>query len=196
MSLLTEQSDNFKSLADELLASSKLPQILEKYGQVRFVGSYAAELMMHGDIDIHILRDKEFSRQETLDMFNEIVASTKFNSYYIGDWNDSNAHPEFPYGYYIGLNTRIGEIKWKIDIWFLSIAEQERFDRKNMDVTKIALSDEQREAILTFKKYRQENNIKISGQEIYEMVIKNGITKVSPGSIPPPGGVQYPFSAA
>ena len=65
-----------------------------------------------------------------------------------------------------------------------------------MDVTKIALSDEQREAILTFKKYRQENNIKISGQEIYEMVIKNGITKVSPGSIPPPGGVQYPFSAA
>ena len=29
MSLLTEQSDNFKSLADELLASSKLPQILD-----------------------------------------------------------------------------------------------------------------------------------------------------------------------
>ncbi len=47
-----------------------------------------------------------------------------------------------------------------------------------MDVTKIALSNEQREAILTFKKYRQENNIKISGQDIYEMVIQNGITKL------------------
>lgn len=175
MSLLTEQSNKFKSLADELLASSKLPQILEKYGQVWFVGSYAAGLMMHGDIDIHILRDKEFSKQETIDMFNEIMASTKFNSYYIGDWNDSNVHPEFPYGYYIGLKTRIGDIKWKVDIWFLSIAEQERFDRENMDVTKIALSEEHRETILTFKKYRQENGIKISGQEIYEMVINKGI---------------------
>lgn len=178
MSLLTEQSDKFKKLADELLASSKLLQILEKFGQIRIVGSYAAGLMMHGDIDIHILRDKEFSKQETLDMFNEIVASTKFNSYYIGDWNDSNVHPEFPYGYYIGLKTRIGDIKWKIDIWFLSIAEQERFDKENMDVTKIALSDEQREAILAFKKYRQENGVKISGQEIYEMVTNTGVVKL------------------
>lgn len=175
MSLLTEQSDKFKSLADELLASSKLPQILEKYGQVRFVGSYAAGLMMHGDIDIHILRDKEFSKQETLDIFNEIVASTKFNSYYIGDWNDNNIHPELPYGYYIGLKTRNGDTKWKIDIWFLDVAEQERFDKENMDVTKLTLSNEQRDTILTFKKYRQDNGIKISGQEIYEMVINKGV---------------------
>ncbi|MFA6294895.1 MAG: hypothetical protein WC666_00535 [Candidatus Paceibacterota bacterium] len=179
MSLLTEQSNEFKKLADELLVSSKLPQVLEKYGQIRFVGSYAAGIMMHGDIDIHILRDKDFSKQETLDMFNEIVASTKFNSYYIGDWNESNLHPEFPYGYYIGLKTRVGDIKWKIDIWFLSIAEQGRFDKENMDVTKIALTDEQREAILTFKKYRQENSIKISGQEIYEMVINKGVIKLN-----------------
>ncbi|MFA6554116.1 MAG: hypothetical protein WCS89_01260 [Candidatus Paceibacterota bacterium] len=178
MSLLTEQSNKFKSLADDLLASSKLPQILEKYGQVRFVGSYSAGLMMHGDIDIHILRDKEFTKQETLNMFNEIVASTKFNSYYIGDWNDSNVHPKFPYGYYIGLKTRIGDIRWKIDIWFVSIAEQNRFNKENMDVTKLTLSDEQREAILTFKKYRQENGVKISGQEIYEMVINKGINKL------------------
>lgn len=178
MSLLTDQSHKFKSLADELLTSSKLPQILEKYGRVSLVGSYAAKLMMHGDIDIHVLRDKEFSRQETLEMFSDIVTSTKFNSYYIGDWNDSNVHPEFPYGYYIGLKTRIGEIKWKIDIWFLSIAEQERFDKENMDITKLTLSDEQREAILTFKNYRQENGVKISGQEIYKMVINKGITKI------------------
>jgi len=179
MSSHTERSKKFKKLADELLASAKLTQILDKYGQVRFVGSYSAGLMMHGDIDIHILRDKEFSKQETLDIFNEIVASTKFNSYYIGDWNDSNIHPEFPYGYYIGLKTRIGDIKWKIDIWFLSIAEQEKFDRRNMDITKIALSNEQREAILKFKKYRQDNDIKISGQEIYEMVINKGIMELN-----------------
>jgi hypothetical protein len=178
MSLHTEQSDKFKELADELLSSTKLPQILEKYGQVRFVGSYAAKLMMHGDIDIHILRNKEFSKQETLDIFNDIVASTKFNSYYIGDWNDTNIHLEFPYGYYVGLKTLIGDIKWKIDLWFVSTAEQDRFNRENMDVTKIALSEEQREAILIFKKYRQENGIKISGQEIYEMILNKKITSL------------------
>ncbi len=175
MSLLTKQSDKFKALADELLASSGLLQILDKYGKVRFVGSYAAKLMMHGDIDIHVLREKEFNKQETLDIFNNIVASTKFNSYYIGDWNDTNTHPEFPDGYYIGLKTRIGDIKWKMDLWFLSMAEQDRFDRENMDVTKITLSEEQREAILMFKKYRQENSVKISGQEIYEMVINKKV---------------------
>lgn len=178
MSLLTEQSNKFKKLADELLASSKLPKILEKYGQVRFVGSYAAELMMHGDIDIHIIRDKEFTKQETLDIFNDIVASTRFNSYYMGDWNNSNIHPEFPFGYYIGLKTLVGDIKWKMDIWFVSIAEQNHFDKEHLDITKLALSDEQREVILTFKKYRQENGIKISGQEIYKMVINKGIMKL------------------
>mgnify|MGYP001577192942 FL=1 len=35
MSLLTEQSEKLKKLADELLALSKLLQILEKYGQIK-----------------------------------------------------------------------------------------------------------------------------------------------------------------
>ncbi len=60
----------------------------------------------------------------------------------------------------------------------MSVAEQERFDTENMDVTKIVLSDEQREAILTFKKYRQDNSIKISGQEIYELVINKRVIKL------------------
>lgn len=175
MSSLTEQSETLKKLADELLSSSNLLKILGKYGQVTFVGSYSAGLMMHGDIDIHILREKDFTKEETLDMFNEIVLATKFNSYYIGDWNDSNAHPEFPYGYYVGLKKGYADVNWKIDMWFVSTSEQELFDQKNFDVTKISLTDEERTAILTFKKYRQENGIKISGQKIYEMVINKGM---------------------
>lgn len=174
MPSLTEQSEKMKELADKLLDSSKLLPILEKYGQVTFVGSYAARLMMHGDIDIHILREKGFSKKETLDIFNEIVSLTKFNSYYIGDWNDSNAHPEFPYGYYIGLKKRHADIHWKIDIWFVSTNEQDKFNQKNLDITKVSLTEKQQEAILAFKQYRQENGIKISGQRIYEMVINQG----------------------
>ncbi len=178
MSSLVIQSEKLVKQGDQLLLDSKLPIILGKFGQIRFVGSYAAKLMMHGDIDIHVLRDKEFSKQETLNIFNEIVSLTKFNSYYIGDWNDTNAHPEFPHGYYTGLKIIYADTKWKIDIWFLSIAEQNKFDEENMDITKVILTEEQRESILKFKQYRNENKIKISGQEIYEIVLNKGILKI------------------
>lgn len=178
MSFLTEQSAKYRKMADELLSSSGLISVLEKIGKVNFVGSYKADLMMHGDIDIHILREKPFSKEETLQIFNIIVKSTKFNSYYIGDWNGGNIHPEFPEGYYIGLKTKFADEKWKIDIWLVSYAEQEKFDKIYLDITKENLSDEQKEAILKFKKYRNEKGIKISGQMIYEMVLKRNIKDI------------------
>jgi hypothetical protein len=179
MSFLTEQSGKYKKLADELLTSSKLLSVLEKYGKVNFVGSYKANLMMHGDIDIHILREKPFSKEETLQIFNEIFKTIKFNSYYIGDWNGENFHPEFPEGYYIGFKTRFADEKWKIDVWLVGEAEQKRFGKTYLDINKESLSDIQRETILKFKKYRNENGIKISGQAIYEMVLKKEIKDIS-----------------
>lgn len=178
MSPLVEQSEKYREAADELLASSKLPEILSKYGRVTFVGSYAADLMMHGDIDIHVLRDQPFDKGEILKIFNDLVASTKFNSYYIGDWNGSNLHPEFPYGYYIGLKIALNGDNWKIDMWFVDEEEQRRFNEANFDVTKVTLTPEQREAILTLKKYRNDNKVKMSGQNIYEAVVKDGVRTV------------------
>lgn len=175
---LVEQSEKYREVADELLASFKLPEILSKYGRVTFVGSYAANLMMHGDIDIHILRDRPFDKAETLKIFNDLVASTKFNSYYIGDWNGSNLHPEFPYGYYIGLKIALNGDNWKIDMWFVDEEEQQRFNDANFDITKVTLTPGQREAILALKKHRNNNGIKISGQKIYESVVKDGMRTV------------------
>ena len=51
--------------------------VLEKFGKIKFVGSYALGLQMNGDIDIHVLRDKSFTKDETLVIFNEIVRNTK-----------------------------------------------------------------------------------------------------------------------
>ena len=125
---LLEKSKKYRKLSDELLDSSGLIPVLEKFGEIHFVGSYAAELQMSGDIDIHILRDKPFTKNEALVIFNEIVTNTKFNSYYMGDWNGTNLHLEFPEGYYIGLKIKLDGEKWKIDIWLLSKDEQERLN--------------------------------------------------------------------
>ena len=171
MNSLLEESKKYRKLADELLGSSGLIPVLEKFGEIKFVGSYVAGLQMSGDIDIHVLRDKPFTKDETLEIFNEIVKNTKFNSYYIGDWNNTNLHPEFPEGYYIGLKIRFADEKWKIDIWLVSKTEQEKFDREHFDIAKTNLTSGQHEKILRLKKHRRENNLKISGQEIYEKVL-------------------------
>src|SRR3989344_6699736 len=148
MNSLLEESKKYRKLADELLGSSKLIPVLEKFGEIKFVGSYVARLQMSGDIDIHVLRDKSFTKDETLLIFNEIVKNTRFNSYYIGDWNNTNLHPEFPEGYYIGLKIWFDDEKWKIDIWLVSKTEQKKFDREHSDITKANLTLEQREEIL------------------------------------------------
>ena len=151
MNSLLEESKKYRKLADELLGSSKLIPVLEKFGEIKFVGSYVARLQMSGDIDIHVLRDKSFTKDETLLIFNEIVKNTRFNSYYIGDWNSTNLHPEFPEGYYIGLKIWFADEKWKIDIWLVSKTEQKKFDREHSDITKANLTLEQREEILRLK---------------------------------------------
>lgn len=178
MTKLLQRSKKLEKSADKLLTSSKLPKILREYGEVNLVGSYAAHLMAHGDIDIHITRPKPFSKNEVLGIFNEVVKKTKFNSYYIGDWNSGNLHPEFPDGYYLGFKTRFAGERWKIDVWLISKAEQEKFDRRDLDISKITISPSQRETILQLKDYRNKNGIKISGQKIYEMVLNEGVKSI------------------
>lgn len=51
-------SQQVKKDADSLILKSKLIEILKKHGKVEFTGSYAADLMIEGDIDIHIFVDK------------------------------------------------------------------------------------------------------------------------------------------
>jgi hypothetical protein len=175
---LVEQSHEFRRQGEELLSSSELPQVLGKYGELKFVGSYPAELMMNGDIDIHVVREKAFSKQEVLDAFNDIASHTHFISYYIGDWNGTNIHPEFPDGYYVGMKTKFADRNWKIDTWFISYDEQAKRDQEKIDITRTPLSEKQRESILQFKKFRNDNNVGISGQKIYEIVINEGITEL------------------
>ncbi len=66
--------------------------------------------------------------------------------------------------------------KWKIDLWFINGKVDLEHRQKNLDISKVKITLKQKEKILEFKKYRQDNKIKVSGQKIYEMVINDGIS--------------------
>ncbi|MBN2094233.1 MAG: hypothetical protein JW740_02605 [Candidatus Zambryskibacteria bacterium] len=128
MEEILEENKKYQKTADELLKSSGLLDILKKYGEVHFAGAYSAGLMMHGDIDMRVVRDKEFTVEEVFEIFKELYFAGKFRSYFIsGDWDDPRKGKEFPDGCYVGIKMDLNDERWKLDIWFVSKIELERY---------------------------------------------------------------------
>jgi len=143
---------------------------------VHLGGSFAANLMLSGDIDIAVVRTQEYSSEDVFEIFRDVYFSLKdsVRSFYLkSDWSDPRKGSEYPFGHYMGLRTVINEERWKVDIWCMNAAEYERSTTQRFDITRILLTDAQRETILTFKKYRNDHNIVCSSQSIYIAVIND-----------------------
>lgn len=175
---LTEISDSYKETASSFLESSKLLSVLEKYGRIEFEGAYAGNVMLHGDVDIKVIRETDYTQDEMFTILRDIhdTCGDNIRSLFIkADWDDPRFGQQYPYGKYIGLKTSLNDEHWKFDIWFISEAEAAK-DRGVLDIRKADLTEEQRIKILEFKQYRKEHNLKVSGQEIYEAVLEKGFT--------------------
>jgi len=175
---LEEISDSYRETAVSFLKSSKLVSTLEKYGRVEFEGAYAGNVIFHGDVDIKVIRDTDYTHDEMFTILKTIhdTCGDSFRSLFIkADWDDPRFGQQYPYGKYIGLKTQISDERWKFDIWFISEGETVR-DRGVLDISKINLTEEQRLNILKFKQYRKDHGLKVSGQEIYEAVLEKGFT--------------------
>ena len=175
---LLKVSDNYRKTADVFLQTSELISVLGKYGRIEYEGAYAGKVMLHGDVDIKVIRDTDFTQAEIFTILKDIHDSCgdAFRSLFIkADWDDPRLGQQFPNGRYIGLKTYIDEERWKFDIWFISETENAR-DRGKLDISKTDLTKEQRLKILEFKQYRKDLGLKVSGQEIYEAVIEKGVT--------------------
>jgi hypothetical protein len=169
MNSLINISKEWKLKADLLLQKTGLEATLSKFGKVHFTGSYSYDLMMHGDIDISVARESKYTIEEIFEIFRDLYSQQKFRSYFIsGDWDDPRKGKEFPDGNYIGMKEIVDGEKWKIDIWFMDETELAR--RKNNHELK-NITDEHKELILECKKYRNDNKISITGQEIYDKVL-------------------------
>lgn len=175
---LLEMSDRYKKMADSFLAESKLLLVLEKYGRIEFEGAYAGNVMLHGDIDIKVIGDKDYISEDIFVVLKEIqnTSGESIRSLFIkADWDDPRFGQQYPYGKYIGLKTLLNEERWKVDIWFISEAEAVR-EKDVLDISRTDLTDEQRLQILECKQYRKDHGLKVSGQEIYEAVLSGNYT--------------------
>lgn len=174
MSDVLADSRGWKERADVLLREKGLVEALSRFGVVHFTGAYAYDLMMHGDVDISVVREREFSIEEVFNIFKELYFEGKFRSYFIGgDWDDPRKGNEFPKGYYFGLKEKVNGERWKFDIWCMSEAE---FARRSDNPALATATPEQRALILQCKQRRNEHKISITGQEIYDAVL-NGTWK-------------------
>jgi|GEM_PF-511435 len=172
-------SKRLKGDADQLLASSGLLSILDRHGEIKLSGSYPAGLMVNGDIDVHIVRKKMFTKAEIRKILTSIIANTMFTSYFFGDWYKSGKDPNFPHGYYMGLKKVYHGQKWKVDLWFLDQAQQDRIDRERLNIGDLRLTPAQKILILRLKQYRNGLGITMSGQRVYEAVLVNGVTTIA-----------------
>ncbi|MFA6601453.1 MAG: hypothetical protein WCT02_01140 [Candidatus Paceibacterota bacterium] len=176
---LVALSKKLKGDADRLLAWSGVLSILGRHGEAKLTGSYPVGLMAHGDIDVHIVRKKLFTKAEVLGILTNIISTTMFTSYFFGDWYKSGKDPRFPHGYYIGLKVVYRGRKWKIDLWFMSHMEQNRQNRDRLDIADTELTDAQKITILQLKQYLGNTGITMSGQKVYEAVLVHGITTIA-----------------
>ena len=175
---LLETSNKYKETVDTFLKSSQLLNVLEKYGRIEFKRSYDGNVMLHGDVDIKVIRDTDYTQDKMFTILRDIhdTCNDNIRSLFIkADWDDPRFGRQYPYGRYIGLKTQINNERWKFDIWFISETEATR-DRGVLDISKTNLTKEQRTKILEFKQYRKDHGLKVSGQEIYEAVLTNGFS--------------------
>lgn len=175
---ILKASDAYKLAANKFITESRLLDVLQKYGRIEYEGAYAGNVMLHGDVDIKVIKNTNYSQKEMFVILKDIhdTCDNAFKSLFIkADWDDPRFGHQFPFGKYIGLKTHLNDERWKFDIWFISEDEAAR-DRHVLDISKVNLTELQREKILEFKQYRKDHNLKVSGQEIYEAVLEGGFT--------------------
>jgi hypothetical protein len=172
------EAGGWRERADSLLERSGLEALLGQHGEVHFSGSYAYDLMMTPDIDIHVVI-QGLTRESAVRVLSAAAASEQWATITFADRADDRFRPETfdgsPRGYYIGLATDVGEATWRVDVWLLDAA---RYSGDTWGPRMAAITDEERAAILTIKAARNQGNISATAVEIYRAVLDEGLRTV------------------
>ena len=173
-----ETDEELRAEADRLLASG-LRVILNDYGLVHLVGSYALRLMVWRDLDIHIVQPA-LDKEKFFELGGRIAAllnppRMQYRDETIGS---TEGLPRGMYwGVYLG-DERAGA--WKIDIW---LTGSEGFEAVRAHGKRIQgrLSETTRPLILQIKsacwrhpQYRRE----FASGDIYEAVLDHGVADI------------------
>jgi len=165
---IIKKSKHTKQIADKILKSSNLTNILSKFGDPEIIGSYKYDLMYGPDLDIIVETDKP--RLSSVNALTELIQTESFSRYEYGDFVKFSRINR-PHGYIIVLKIEVDDVKWEIEIWFLNKNERPQND---LETLMINLTENQRKEILKLKHEREESDINknnLSGMEIYKKVL-------------------------
>lgn len=165
---LEEYSTNIKSHAESLLESTKLLNILEKYGDVHLIGSYPLNIMYGPDIDI-VVESKNI-KKNSVDALQEIVEKSLFRKIEYGDFVKFPMEKR-PKGYILVLKAVVEGVKWEIEVWFLEDASKQLDYHKELASK---LTEQNRIEILKAKHLRETSSTSkhaLSSYEIYEQIL-------------------------
>lgn len=161
------------------MLSSGLRTILNDYGEVHLVGSYALHLMVWRDLDIHILQPN-LDKKTFFELGGRIASLLNPHRMHFRD-ETSVATQGLPKGLYWGVylgDERRGA--WKIDIWvtgfdgFDAVRRHGERIRERLSVSTRALILQIKSACWRHPEYRRQ----FSSGDIYDAVLEHGIADI------------------
>jgi len=105
--------NTLKQTADHILCKLGLAGILEKYGEIHPVGSYAIDAMVWNDLDIDVVNDS-MTLEKLHKLTSEILERFKHVWYEAKREVNNNGKTVYFHGFEFYIN---GEL-WNTDIWF------------------------------------------------------------------------------
>jgi len=173
-----ETDEQLRSEANHLLASG-LRRILNDYGEVHVIGSYALHLMVWRDLDIHIVQPA-LDKKKFFELGGRIAELLKPHRMHYRDETIATT-PGLPRGLYWGVylgDERDGA--WKIDIW---VTDPKGFEATRAYGERIRerLSDSTRPLILQIKSEcwrHAEYRRKFASGDIYASVLDHGVVDI------------------
>jgi len=176
---LVQESENYKKIADELLADSEILSQLQNYGVVETTGSYAYNLMLAPDIDI-VVNSKPNNKEKAIRLLNQLIDNDWWNLFTFADWYQEKFRISkwqwLPKGYYIRVKADYNGYRWNIDIWLVDNLEYQK--RKDFDTEMSKIDSRQKKIILNLKNVRNQEKLNISSVDIYEAVTKHNIATI------------------
>lgn len=143
------RSDQLKREADALIYDAGFLALLEKYGQVELVGSYASNLMTWRDIDLQFPLEDAEDKHTVFSLAKDIAVNFAVKRVV---FNHHRLREEIPfdYGLYLGTHLIFQDESWKIDMWCVGPEDYEHTMIEHRAQIE-ALKSIDRKALLTLK---------------------------------------------
>lgn len=172
MSSALQIADELRTQARQLMLEGGVEELLTRYGELYYAGSYALDLMAWKDIDMNlIINDPNDRRQAAAELAKHFILLPEARRVLI----DNSLHEKYagmPQG--TCLSVKMG---WKLDIWLVDAATSAQTERKTEWVRE-HLSPHARSIIVSWKQRHllpSGRTPKFSGHWLYQAVLGEGL---------------------